>query len=118
MIATVAETDFANNGSSTRPSEVGLRAIPPMWSVPAQVFRDYHENITFGLNVEHWNDSCLRVQDPIVCFKASTVLSLGEKVTNTDRNLLDLRDRETHDPLAVLQRERDGKVRQKQSSMR
>ena len=26
-----------------------------MWIVPAQVFRDYHDNITFGLNVDHWD---------------------------------------------------------------
>ena len=55
VTAVVAKTDFMNNGAGTRPSKVGWRDIPPMWTVPSQLFRDIHENITFGLNVERWH---------------------------------------------------------------
>ena len=79
VIAMIAETDFANNGSSTRPSEVGWQDIPPMWPVLGQVFRDYHKNITAGPHVEHWDDNHRNIlvcesRAPIVCFKAGLAI--------------------------------------------
>ena len=79
VIVMVAKTDFASHGQGVRLSEVGWRDNPPMWTVPAQVFRDLHQNISFGLNDEHWRKD---QWEPVVCesraptdlFKASTVL--------------------------------------------
>ena len=45
-----------------------------MWTVLPQAFRDFHENVPFRLNIDHWRkeqwDVC---ESPIVCFKAATI---------------------------------------------
>ena len=55
VIAMVAKTDFASNAQAVKPEEVVWKEVPPMWTAPAQVFRDFTENITFRLNVDNWH---------------------------------------------------------------
>ena len=75
VIAMVAETDLMAHGASSRPTEVGWRDIPPMWTVLSQLFTDIiNENITFGHNLERWLKEQCESRTPIVCLKCSTTL--------------------------------------------